>query len=407
MKRIVAPVFALFLSVFPVLAQETFDTNFQAAERAKARLDYAGMEIALKRALQFGPGDEYIWRSLAWAQGRQGKWRESLSNARENLRRHGEHGWPLRQLFESAMVAGDLDLARDSLARANRLPIARRDNLTFDENWKELERLTASSRYRLTFVISDKPGTTPLRYLIPALKAPRQTTQIRVDEVRSWRTLQEGRDWILEIQPLPDRPFRITIAAELQPSCLGSSRLEKVPPGTAPPALAAYLGPMHNKSRLDPSEPACQALARTLKGNSGAETVQNILDWLRQNMICAPPYGPDTPSEIIRNRHGLCHHHSNLMASLCRAAGVPAVIAHGIKLPDEKGEVGIGHGWVEVYLNGIGWVPVEPMNPNSLRSFGGGTYLFLHSTGHTPEENHFTRRYRTLQDYPGQAERLH
>ena len=88
---------------------------------------------------------------------------------------------------------------------------------------------------------------------------------------------------------------------------------------------------------------------------------------------------------------------SDLMSSLCGTAGVPAVIAHGVVLPDNKGETKIGHRWVEVYLNGLGWVSVEPMNADSPRCFGGADYLFFHTTGHTAEGNRFTPRSRSLQ----------
>jgi transglutaminase-like putative cysteine protease len=203
-----------------------------------------------------------------------------------------------------------------------------------------------------------------------------------------------------------DKPFRIIGQATLGASWVGGERLAKVPPGPCPEELRAYLGPFRNGPELNPAQPDCLTLARTLRGKTSAETVQNILVWLEKNIVRGPPYGPDTLSEILKNRHGLCHHQSILMTSLCRAAGVPAVIAHGISLPDGNGEAKIGHGWLQVYLNGIGWVPVEPMNTASLRCFSGTTYLFMHTTGHTREQNHFDRRYRSLQNYTAQVERL-
>jgi hypothetical protein len=79
------------------------------------------------------------------------------------------------------------------------------------------------------------------------------------------------------------------------------------------------------------------------------------------------------------------------MVTLCRAAGVPAVVAHGMKIPttgtfsQHEGS----HGWAEVYLNTIGWVPVEPLDPNSLRTFRAAGYLFFDTSGHSPEDDHF------------------
>jgi transglutaminase-like putative cysteine protease len=399
---------ALWLTLLagPLDAQETFQSWLQKANLAKTRGDFAAMEKALTHAHALGPGDEYTWRSLAWAEARQGKWQPSLEHARENLRRHGECGWPLQQLFDSAMVAGDMDLARATLKQADHLAPPLRQDVDFTEYWRQLEGVTAPRRYRLTYVVDDKSTTAPLRYLLPALRASRQTFAVTVIDAKTWRVFTEGRDSLLEVTPRPDKPFRIIGTVTLQPICIGPKRLAQVPPGPAPSSLQTLLGPFHNGPRLDPSQPDCLAVARPLRGRTSAETVQNILNWLKVNMIREPPYGPDTLSAILTNRHGLCHHHVQIMTSLCRAAGVPAVIAHGNVLPEAKGEIALGHGWVEVYLNGLGWVPVEPMNPDSLRCFGGANYMLMHTAGHTPVENHFTPRYVSLQGRVCQVERL-
>jgi tetratricopeptide (TPR) repeat protein len=390
----------------PIAAQESYNSCLQAAERAKAQGDFSAMEAALKNALRFGPSDEYAWRSLAWAQAQQGRWRESLDNARENVRRNGECGWSLHQLTESAILAGEIELARDTLRRAENLSPSLQQNLDFSGIRQRLANVSATRKYKITYVVSDKSSNGPLCYLIPALTAPRQTVQVNVEDAQSWKRLLEQRDYLLEVVPKRERPFRIIATATLQPFWLGAQRLAKVPPGPCPTALQSYLGPFRNGPQLDPSQADCLAVALPLQGRTGADSVQNVLDWLRANMIREPPFGPDTLSEILRNRHGLCHHHANLMPSLCRATGVPAVIAHGTVLPDQKGETAIGHGWVEVFLNGLGWVPVEPMNPASLRCFGGANYLLFHTTGHTKDQNHFTPRYRSLQGYTAQVERL-
>ncbi len=401
----------LWLGTPKLPAAGEYDLHFQQAQQAKLKGDFAAMESALKEALRFGPGDEYAWRSLAWAQGRQGKWHESLTNAYENIRRHGQCGWSVRQLFDSAMVAGDMDLARRTLLAGNTLPPAVLGDVDLAEDWRRYKAVAGTRKYRLTFQMNDKSTGTPLVYLMPAVKAPHQAFQVRVEDALSWKVLQEKYEWLLQVESKPDRPFRIIGLATLEASWVGGERLAKVPPGPCPEALRSYLGPFRNSPfnngpELDPSQPDCLAVARPLRGRTSAETVQNILDWLQKNMIREPPYGPDTLSEILKHRHGLCHHHCNLMTSLCRAAGVPAVTAHGIALPEGKGEAKIGHGWLNVYLNGIGWVPVEPMNPASLRCFGGTGYLLMHTTGHTREQNHFNPRYRSLQNYTAQVERL-
>src|SRR5438552_12640334 len=90
----------LLLALVPGIASgqknvEDYRENLETAEQAKRTGDFAGMESSLRAALRLGPGDEYAWRSLAWAQARQGKWRESLQSANENIRRHGATAWSL------------------------------------------------------------------------------------------------------------------------------------------------------------------------------------------------------------------------------------------------------------------------------------------------------------------------
>ena len=103
-------------------AQDSYAHYMDLCEQAKRVGDFARMESAIQNALRYGAGDEYAWRSLAWAQGRQGKWKESLSNAYENIKRNGTCGWSLEQLAESALGIGDFPLARGALDKAKRLP---------------------------------------------------------------------------------------------------------------------------------------------------------------------------------------------------------------------------------------------------------------------------------------------
>src|SRR6185369_10325288 len=126
----------IWLATPNLFAGGEYELHFQQAQQAKLKGDFAVMESGLKEALRFGSGDEYAWRSLAWAQARQGKWRESLANANENIRRNGQCGWSIRQLFDSAMVAGEMDLARRTLLNGNTLPTHLLGDVNFAEDWK-------------------------------------------------------------------------------------------------------------------------------------------------------------------------------------------------------------------------------------------------------------------------------
>ncbi len=141
-------VLLVIVVVAAAMPQGTFDEFFRQAEAAKARGDMAAMEQALIRAHAVGPGTEYTWRSLAWAQMHQGKWRESLANARENVRRNGKTSWSLSQLYESAMAAGDTALARRALDEEARLPAELR-NRSLDGERRAFRAATRPTAYDL------------------------------------------------------------------------------------------------------------------------------------------------------------------------------------------------------------------------------------------------------------------
>lgn len=380
--------------------QDTYRHYFEIAEREKKAGNFAGMEAALKSAFQHGAGDEYAWRSLAWAQARQGKWKESLQNAWENIRRNGECAWSLRQLFDSAIVAGDLELARDALTRAEKLPENLR-NADISSDKKLIADLTATRVFAVEWKVDAKQGGAaekPVRILMPHGKHLWQTFDYKVENAVSWKKAREDDRELLEVVQKPGEPFVIKGTITHRPFVLGAKRLSQVPTGACPESLKSYLGPFKNRVSYDPSLPEVLAVARELKGRTSAETVQNVLDWLHANMKYEDGHSDDL-KEILKSHHGVCHHYSNLMVTLCRAAGVPAVVAHGVKIPTEGQFTNHGgsHGWVEVYLNSIGWVPVEPLNVNSLRTFGSVGYVFFDTSGHSPEDDHF--RFTSLQGY--------
>ena len=55
------------------------------------------------------------------------------------------------------------------------------------------------------------------------------------------------------------------------------------------------------------------------------------------------------------------------------------------------------HGWSSVYLDPIRWVPVDPLDSNSLALFGRSNYLLTDYANETPEDNHFA--YHGIQGY--------
>ena len=378
-----------------------YAARFRDAEAAKARGDYGAMEAALEAALRAGPGDEYTWRSLAWAEARVGKWEESLAHAEENLRRHGETGWTLRQQFDSASVAGDLTLMRSALERADLLPPERR-NTDHESDRRLLRAWTTTRAYELTWKIPPPPdaaASRPTRWLIPDAEHGWQRCELSTEGAATATFVQEGGRRFLDLVHRPGEPVTLKARVVHVPVMLGARRLAAETPRPIDAEDAAWLGPFTNRVAYDPADPAAAALAAALRRPTRAGTVQAVLDWMADNLRYEAGHD-DALGAILSSRRGVCHHYSNLAVTLCRAAGVPAFVAHGVRLPDAGGFIDHGgsHGWIEVRLDQAGWTPVEPLDRNSLRRFGGAGYLFFDVSGRGKDDDHF--RFTSLQGIP-------
>ncbi len=116
-------------------------------------------------------------------------------------------------------------------------------------------------------------------------------------------------------------------------------------------------------------------------GDENARRLQKamaVVDWMRTNTVYSlklPKLPKNTdPVEYFlgTSRTGYCMHYASASTLLLREMDVPARYASGYiveessftgrvmytsYVPDNK-----AHAWVEIYLNGIGWVPVEVTN---------------------------------------------
>ncbi|MEZ5339461.1 MAG: transglutaminaseTgpA domain-containing protein [bacterium] len=106
------------------------------------------------------------------------------------------------------------------------------------------------------------------------------------------------------------------------------------------------------------------------------EKVQAIMDFLsgpRSDFVYTRQFEPPTGNQEITEafclgtRQGYCRHFASTMAVLCRLNGVPARVVTGYS-PGEYSLVenayvyraSNAHAWVEVYIDGHGWIEVDP-----------------------------------------------
>ncbi|MCL2486881.1 MAG: transglutaminase-like domain-containing protein, partial [Oscillospiraceae bacterium] len=84
-----------------------------------------------------------------------------------------------------------------------------------------------------------------------------------------------------------------------------------------------------------------------------------------------PPDGEDFVAHFLETREGYCVYYASAMAVLARCADLPAryVTGFALKYDAESGDYHAtgktAHAWSEVYFEGIGWFPIDPLGWNS------------------------------------------
>ena len=100
-----------------------------------------------------------------------------------------------------------------------------------------------------------------------------------------------------------------------------------------------------------------------------------ISRWLAENAEYTlepvmPPSGVDFTAYFLETREGYCVYFATAMTVMSRCAGLPARYVQGFALesvPNEgkyKATGRTAHAWSEVYFEGIGWLPMDPLRWN-------------------------------------------
>lgn len=116
-----------------------------------------------------------------------------------------------------------------------------------------------------------------------------------------------------------------------------------------------------------------------------------VADWMRRNTVYSLdlrslPKGSDAVEFFLgTSRQGYCMHYASASTLILRELGVPARYVSGYVVGNYmKNDVSgmyeatvldsYAHAWVEIYLEGIGWIPVEVTNGYSVSPAGEMTY---------------------------------
>ena len=134
-------------------------------------------------------------------------------------------------------------------------------------------------------------------------------------------------------------------------------------PAWNPADYAEFLKP----TSIGPTDGEVKKLAESItKGKrSVLDKAKAIYDWTCENMYRDPATrgcGKGDVCELLKKPGGKCTDISSVYVALARAAGVPAREVFGLRLGKKAEEdvTGSQHCWVEFFLPGKGWIPVDP-----------------------------------------------
>jgi transglutaminase-like putative cysteine protease len=121
--------------------------------------------------------------------------------------------------------------------------------------------------------------------------------------------------------------------------------------------LAEYLA---DDGFIEPDDPVLIAKARELTEGSrdSWEAATRLSEWVGKNIGYAIP-GGGSARKTYDIRAGECGAHSFLLASFCRALGIPARVVWGCFYVSNRGGAFGQHAWNEIYMGDAGWIPVD------------------------------------------------
>ncbi|MDP2871634.1 MAG: transglutaminase-like domain-containing protein [Bacillota bacterium] len=134
---------------------------------------------------------------------------------------------------------------------------------------------------------------------------------------------------------------------------------------------------LSSESKIETDAPEVQALARQLSRPDDDPMAQAVRIYQRTRSVVK--YDSNSPARnqgalaALAAGSGVCEEYACLFAALCRASGLPSRIIHGFARDRDSarsawtGIAGTGvslapyrHAWAEVYLEGLGWLVVDP-----------------------------------------------
>lgn len=138
-------------------------------------------------------------------------------------------------------------------------------------------------------------------------------------------------------------------------------------PQGPPPLMSSYTA----ADELVPSEAAeIVALAKKIVGGERNpwRAAKAVYDYLTKNFVWTEPGEAQKPLEALAEKKADSSAYAIIATALLRAAGVPALPVTGLLVDPSRRTA--EHSWVEFYIYGLGWVPMDPVLGSGARPGG-------------------------------------
>ena len=127
---------------------------------------------------------------------------------------------------------------------------------------------------------------------------------------------------------------------------------------------------------------------------------RKILDYVVDKIDYELSGGWDVAPEVLKRGKGSCSEYAYVYISLMRAAGIPARYVGSVQEKGDRASIDpVFHRWVEIYLPGYGWVPVDigiadsPYPRNKALAIGHRAYKYLITTHGGGDSEHLEWNY--------------
>ncbi|MGE5551955.1 MAG: transglutaminase-like domain-containing protein [Bacteroidota bacterium] len=187
-----------------------------------------------------------------------------------------------------------------------------------------------------------------------------------------------------------------------------------------PEAAAKYLGPAEG---IEADQREIIEFARSKLGGRKDPVFQAKALYAATNLALNynAEAGKTSALEALRRGRASCEGFARLFAALCRATGIPARLVYGLRLKQNESPAreyladAARHVWCEVYLSGVGWVPVDPTFSYTVGGMRKVTYDYFGRLGYDGDvhvvigyvEPKIAWTFRVPQGHPGLSVEQH